>query len=77
MLHCVAPWCNVSLRASGGAQEHEGIDRPNNSLAGLQSQFAEAVLALDKPTLLVMANGGTLAIEQLVGRCGVLQRDAP
>jgi hypothetical protein len=60
-----------------GAQEHEGIDRPNNSLAGLQSQFAEAVLALNKPTLLVMANGGTLAIEQLVGRCGVSQRDAP
>ena len=53
-------------------QEHEGIDRPSNALAGLQSQFAEAVLALKKPTLLLMANGGTLAIEQLVGRSNAI-----
>ena len=33
---------------------------------GLQSEFAERVLALHKPTLLVLTNGGPLAIDPLV-----------
>jgi hypothetical protein len=33
---------------------------------GLQSEFAERVLALRKPTLLVLTNGGPLAIDPLV-----------
>ena len=37
-----------------------------NVTTGLQSEFAERVLALRKPTLLVLTNGGPLAIDALV-----------
>ena len=46
--------------------EGEGTDRPDITLPGLQSEFAERVLALRKPTLLILTNGGTLAIDSLV-----------
>jgi beta-glucosidase len=50
------------------SQEGEGHDRPsgNIGLPGLQSEFAERVLALRKPTVLVLTNGGPLAIDALV-----------
>ena len=48
------------------SQEGEGHDRPNIALPGLQSEFAEKVLALRKPTVLVLTNGGPLAIDALV-----------
>jgi beta-glucosidase-like glycosyl hydrolase len=48
------------------SQEHEGHDRPDTGLAGQQEQFAEQVLALKKPTLLIMSNGGALAIDSLI-----------
>ena len=48
--------------------EGEGTDRADITLPGLQSEFAELVLALRKPTLLVLTNGGTLAIDSLVSR---------
>ena len=47
-------------------QEHEGIDRANTLLPGLQEPFAQQVLALGKPTVLVLCSGGILSIDSLV-----------
>eukprot|EP00937_MAST-01D_sp_MAST-1D-sp2_P007217 g7217.t1 len=49
------------------SQEHEGIDRPDTALPGQQQHFAEQVLALGKPTVLLLSNGGALAVDTLVG----------
>ena len=38
--------------------EHEGADRRDLALPGLQESFALQVLALGKPTVLVLTNGG-------------------
>ena len=48
------------------SQEHEGHDRPDTALPGLQASFAQQVVALNKPLLLIMSNGGALAIDDLV-----------
>eukprot|EP00697_Spironema_sp_BW2_P017465 gnl/Spiro4/9155_TR4822_c0_g1_i1.p1 gnl/Spiro4/9155_TR4822_c0_g1~~gnl/Spiro4/9155_TR4822_c0_g1_i1.p1 ORF type:complete len:824 (-),score=178.02 gnl/Spiro4/9155_TR4822_c0_g1_i1:109-2538(-) len=50
----------------GNAQEHEGIDRDVTTLPGLQESFALKVLALGKPTVIVLVNGGILSIDNLV-----------
>ena len=54
----------------GNHQEHEGIDRHNTSLPGLQEPFTLQVLALCKlhsiPVAVVMINGGALAIDPIV-----------
>ena len=52
------------------AEEHEGIDRTDLLLPGLQESFAQQVLALGKPTVLILANGGQLAIDSLVATGG-------
>lgn len=46
--------------------EHEGIDRKSIELPGLQASFAKAVFALGKATVLVLTNGGPLAIDDLI-----------
>jgi hypothetical protein len=46
--------------------EHEGIDRTDTALPGLQEPFAKQVLALGKPVVLVLCNGGALAIDDLI-----------
>jgi len=46
--------------------EHEGIDRTSITLPGLQESFATKVLAIGKPTLLVLVNGGIVSIDNLV-----------
>ena len=46
--------------------EHEGRDRPDTALPGLQEPFALRVLALQKPTVIVLINGGALAIDKLL-----------
>mmetsp|Transcript_68123 Transcript_68123/g.221823 ORF Transcript_68123/g.221823 Transcript_68123/m.221823 type:complete len:755 (+) Transcript_68123:43-2307(+) len=46
--------------------ERETIDRVDTALPGLQEPFALKVLALGKPTVLVLTNGGALAIDELV-----------
>ncbi len=43
--------------------EHEGQDRTSIDLPGMQSEFAKKVYALGKPTVLVLSNGGPLAID--------------
>jgi len=46
--------------------ENEGIDRTNITLPGLQESFALQVLAIGKPTVLVLVNGGIVSIDKLV-----------
>eukprot|EP01123_Difflugia_compressa_P014532 TRINITY_DN762_c1_g1_i1.p1 TRINITY_DN762_c1_g1~~TRINITY_DN762_c1_g1_i1.p1 ORF type:complete len:323 (+),score=58.55 TRINITY_DN762_c1_g1_i1:145-969(+) len=46
--------------------EHEGIDRVNTTLPGLQNEFALKVLSIGKPTVIVLVNGGILSIDDLV-----------
>jgi len=46
--------------------EHEGIDRTDTALPGEQEEFALQVLALGKPTVVVLINGGALAIDALL-----------
>lgn len=48
--------------------EHEGQDRTDTALPGLQASFAKQVLALNKTTVLVLTNGGALAIDELMER---------
>lgn len=45
--------------------ERESLDRPQNSIAlpGQQVAFAERVFALRKPTVLILINGGAVAID--------------
>ena len=57
--------------------EGEGTDRADITLPGLQSEFAERVLALRKPTVLVLTNGGALAIDALVARTRPTAAAAP
>jgi hypothetical protein len=59
----------VLVLGNDRTQEHEGIDRPDTALPGLQESFALQVLAAvgpDTRTVLVMVNGGALAIDALV-----------
>eukprot|EP01050_Picozoa_sp_SAG11_P034264 SAG11_NODE_12027_length_725_cov_1.142173_2_plen_117_part_00 len=46
--------------------EHEGVDRCDIRLPGLQEAFGLQVLGLGKPTVLVLTNGGPLAVDGLV-----------
>jgi len=46
--------------------EYEGADRKDINLPGLQESFALKILALNKPTLLILVNGGVLGIDALV-----------
>jgi hypothetical protein len=54
----------------GNTQEHEGIDRHDTSLPGLQESFTLQVLAQCQkqgiPAAVVMINGGALAIDPIV-----------
>lgn len=52
--------------------EREGTDRTNITLPGLQESFALQVLDLGKPTIVVLTNGGPLAIESLVPRSSAI-----
>jgi beta-D-xylosidase 4 len=47
-------------------QEHEGVDRIDTALPGQQALLAETILALGKPVVLVLVNGGQVAIDNLV-----------
>ncbi len=46
--------------------EHEGHDRPSIGLPGQQENFAKQVLATKKPVVLILNNGGPLAIDDLI-----------
>jgi hypothetical protein len=47
--------------------EREGTDRIDTALPPLQEGFAHQILALNKPTVLVLTNGGALVIDSLAG----------
>jgi len=47
-------------------QEHEGIDRKDTLLPGIQEGFAQKVLASGKPVVLVTVSGGILSIDSLI-----------
>jgi beta-D-xylosidase 4 len=47
-------------------QEHEGMDRQDTSLPGIQEEFAQLVFDLGKPVVLVLVNGGQVALDNLV-----------
>merc|ERR1712166_212585 len=47
-------------------QEHEGIDRGDIGLPANQAVLARAVLAIGKPTVLVLSNGGAIAFDELI-----------
>lgn len=44
---------------------HEGTDRGSFELPGSQLDLAAAVLAVQKPTVLLLVNGGIVAIDKL------------
>lgn len=44
----------------------EGNDRPDTSLPGVQYELAMAVLAVGKPTIVLLFNGGLLAIDDIL-----------
>jgi hypothetical protein len=46
--------------------EGEGHDRPDMNLSTAQETLAQAVLRLNKPTLLILTNGGAVSIDHLV-----------
>ena len=43
--------------------EDEGLDRHNITLPGVQEQLAQAIIAIGKPTVVVLINGGVIAID--------------
>ena len=49
--------------------EREGQDRYNISLPGQQYEFALNICLLNKPTILILINGGIVAIDQLKYTC--------
>lgn len=48
--------------------EHEGQDRSDTALPGIQLPFAKQILALNKTVVVVLTNGGALAIDELMVR---------
>lgn len=52
----------ILLVGIDGSQEGEEHDRTNNTLPGLQPKLVEAIVALGKPTILVMIHGGAMAL---------------
>jgi hypothetical protein len=47
--------------------EGEGNDRMNISLPGMQGPLAQAVVATNKPVVLLLFNGGIVSIDSLKG----------
>ena len=65
--------CPSSIRPGiDKSVKHKGVDRRSIGLPGLQEAFALQVLALGKPTVLVLTNGGPLAIDNLVDKPGAI-----
>lgn len=58
----------LALGADRMQVEHEALDRSDTALPGIQEDFALQVLALNKPTVLVLTNGGPMAIDKLMSR---------
>ena len=46
--------------------EDEGLDRHNITLPGVQEQLAQEIIGLGKPTVVVLINGGIIAVDWIV-----------
>ncbi len=58
--------------------EHEGQDRTTIDLPAMQAEFAKQVYALGKPTVLVLSNGGPVAIDdQISGAHAIVEAFNP
>lgn len=62
----------TSQNDEGPAVAHEGSDRGGFALPGSQMELAAAVLALGKPTVLVLVNGGIVAIDELLPKAAAV-----
>ena len=58
----------VMVLGNDRTQEHETLDRTDTALPGLQEPFAMQILALGKPVVMVLTNGGALAIDNLIAQ---------
>jgi beta-D-xylosidase 4 len=69
---CAAPGVAVCVLALGtdSSVAREGLDRVDTALPGAQAALAAAVLAAGKPTVVVLFNGGTLAVDGLLAARG-------
>jgi beta-glucosidase len=56
----------VLVLGNDRSTENENLDRPIIDLPGQQQELARRVLALGKPTLLILSNGGAVAIDGLI-----------
>ena len=56
----------VLVLGNDRSTENENLDRPVIDLPGQQQELARQVLALGKPTLLILSNGGAVAIDGLI-----------
>lgn len=52
----------VLVMGIDGSVEAEGRDRYNTTLPGMQEELIRQILALGKPTVLVLVNGGTISL---------------
>ena len=57
----------ILMLGIGNNQEKEGTDRDNTDLPGLQESFAQQILNVGKPTILVLISGGIITIDKLSG----------
>lgn len=58
----------VLVLGNDRTQEHETLDRTDTALPGLQEPFAMQIFALGKPVVMVLTNGGALAIDDLMSQ---------
>jgi len=58
----------VMFLGIGFDQEHEEMDRNTTLLPGLQESFSRQVIAMGKPTVIVLINGGMVSIDSLVDK---------
>eukprot|EP00005_Dracoamoeba_jomungandri_P001204 CAMPEP_0174250708 /NCGR_PEP_ID=MMETSP0439-20130205/795_1 /TAXON_ID=0 /ORGANISM="Stereomyxa ramosa, Strain Chinc5" /LENGTH=619 /DNA_ID=CAMNT_0015330847 /DNA_START=27 /DNA_END=1882 /DNA_ORIENTATION=+ len=53
----------VMILGTNTSVEREGFDRTSITLPGVQAEFSKQILELGKPTVVVLMNGGMLAVE--------------
>ena len=74
----VASSADVVILALGtnSAVAQEGDDRADTSLPGVQAALSRAILAAGKPTVVIMLNGGTMGVDDIVNHKNGTQRVA-
>lgn len=62
----------VLVLGNDRSEEHEGHDRAYINLPGKQENLAMQVLDMGKPTLLIVSNGGAIAIDSIMNECDAI-----